>query len=99
MCIVSTIIIGLLIGLIVCLASLRRASMKGLTLTALLGVGGAFGALVLSGAFDWYDLDDGPGFLVAIAGAAVATMIPWHRAVNSTDHWPSANRPVTRHRF
>ena len=72
--IVSTIIVGLVIGVVAKLIHPGKESM-GFFMTILLGVAGSFSASVVGQFFGWYRAGEPAGFIASVVAAIVLLVI------------------------
>jgi uncharacterized membrane protein YeaQ/YmgE (transglycosylase-associated protein family) len=71
----STILIGLIAGVIAKLIMPGKNDPAGLVLTALIGVVGSFLATYLGQAIGWYNAGEGAGLIGSIIGAIIVLLI------------------------
>jgi uncharacterized membrane protein YeaQ/YmgE (transglycosylase-associated protein family) len=72
--IVGTILIGLLVGLIARLI-MPGSGPRGLVITIVLGIGGAFVATMVGQTMGWYQSGETAGFVGAVVGAVALLAI------------------------
>lgn len=72
--ILSTIVLGLLVGVVARFVHPGRERM-GLIMTILLGLAGSFAAGMVGQYFGWYRMGEGAGFIGAVIGAIVLLVI------------------------
>jgi uncharacterized membrane protein YeaQ/YmgE (transglycosylase-associated protein family) len=74
MSIITTIVIGFLVGLVARLLKPGRDP-AGFVITILIGIAGAFIATVAGRAMGWYDASEAAGFIASVIGAIVLLVI------------------------